>query len=148
MFLIRNDKVSEQYFWVDVTLHHLFESTEKPGMFYLWATVILNIYWDFSLNIRKIISTENNEGNSYMERTILKSQTGCMPSCFLTNTAEGFTLWYPGLQIKCQIQFATENMKCVTALRGITWQHNFIIGVCPNAELKYKKKCYLTAVIS
>lgn len=39
-------------------------------------------------------------------------------------------------------------MKCVTALRGVTWQHNFIIGVCPNTELKYRKSCYLTAVIS
>lgn len=70
-----------------------------------------------------------------------------MPSRFITNTAEGFTLWDPGLQIKCQIQFATENMKWVTALRGATWQQNFIIGVCPNDGLKYKKKCYLTAVI-
>lgn len=63
---------------------------------------------------------ENNEDNSHMERTILKSQTGDMPSCLITNTAESFTLWCPGLQIKCQIQFATKNMKCMTALRGVT----------------------------
>lgn len=73
--------------------------------------MILNIYWYFPLNIRKTIHIENNEGNRFNERTILKSHTGCMPSRFITNTAEGFTLWDPGLQIKCQIQFATENMK-------------------------------------
>lgn len=59
---------------------------------------------------------------------IWRGQPGCLSSCFITNAAEDFTSWYPRLQIKTQIQFASENTKRVTVRDKLTVQlHNWCL---------------------
>lgn len=104
------------------------------------TTVILNVYCNFPFIIRVKYPWKLMEV-LVTWKSLLKNR--CLTCCFITNIAEGFTLWYLGFQIKCQIQFATENMKCVTALRGVTSQHNSVIGVCPKLSSPSQTNHYL-----